>query len=79
MLVEHGIELGQSSVQQESAGNDEQAEQGNLGNNSNNSDNLAQQSQDGIQYNNEDGVLSYNDVIEQRISGSRIGGIDYYA
>jgi flagellar hook-length control protein FliK len=79
MLEEHGIELGQSSVQQESAGNDEQAEQGNLANNSNNSDNLAQQSQDGIQYNNEDGVLSYNDVIEQRISGSRIGGIDYYA
>ncbi|MFT5712172.1 MAG: flagellar hook-length control protein FliK, partial [Glaciecola sp.] len=79
MLEEHGIELGQSSVQQESAGNDEQAEQGNLANNSNNSDNLAQQSQDGIQDNNEDGVLSHNDVIEQRISGSRIGGIDYYA
>jgi flagellar hook-length control protein FliK len=79
MLEEHGIELGQSSVQQESAGGDEQADQGSLANNSNDSGNLAQQSQDGIQDSNEDGLLGHNDVIEQRISGGRIGGIDYYA
>jgi flagellar hook-length control protein FliK len=78
MLEEHGIELGQSSVQQESAGSDGETEQGNLANNSNNSDNLAQQSQDRIQDSNEDGFLGHNDVIEQRISGGRIGGIDYY-
>jgi flagellar hook-length control protein FliK len=79
MLEEHGIELGQSSVQQDSAGGDGQDEQGGLANNSNDSGNLAQQSQDGIQDSNEDGLLAHNDVIEQRISGGRIGGIDYYA
>jgi flagellar hook-length control protein FliK len=79
MLEEHGIELGQSSVQQESAGSNEPGEEGSLANNSNGSDNLAQQSQDGIQDSNEDGFLGHNDVIEQRISGGRIGGIDYYA
>ena len=78
MLEEQGIELGQSSVQQESAGSDEQAEKDNLANNSNDSDNLAQQSQDGIQDSNENGILDHNDIIEQRISGGRIGGIDYY-
>jgi len=78
MLEEQGIELGQSSVQQESAGSDEQAEKDNLANNSNDSDNLAQQSQDGIQDSNENGLLDHNDIIEQRISGGRIGGIDYY-
>nr|WP_297347843.1 flagellar hook-length control protein FliK [uncultured Glaciecola sp.] len=78
MLEEHGIELGQSSVQQDSAGSDGQAEQDNNSNNSNNSGNLAQQSQDRIQDSNEDGILGHNDVIEQRISGGRIGGIDYY-
>jgi len=40
---------------------------------------LAQQSQDGIQDSNEDGLLGHNDVIEQGIRGGRIGGIDYYA
>ncbi len=79
MLQEHGIELGQSSVQQESAGGDGQDEQGGSANNSNDSGNLAQQSQDGIQDSTEDGLLAHNDVIEQRISGGRIGGIDYYA
>lgn len=78
MLEEQGIELGQSSVQQESAGSDEQAEKDRLANNSNDSDNLAQQSQDGIQDSNENGLLDHNDIIEQRISGGRIGGIDYY-
>jgi len=78
MLEEQGIELGQSSVQQESAGSDEQAEKDRLANNSNDSDNLAQQSQDGIQDSNENGILDHNDIIEQRISGGRIGGIDYY-
>jgi len=34
MLEEHGIELGQSSVHQESAGDDGQAEQDSLANNS---------------------------------------------
>jgi flagellar hook-length control protein FliK len=79
MLEEHGIELGQSSVQQESAGDGGQAEQGSLANNSNDSGNLAQQSHDGIQDSNEDGLLGHNGVIEQGISGGRIGGIDYYA
>ena len=79
MLEEHGIELGQSSVHQESAGDDGQAEQDSLANNSNDSGNLAQQSQDGIQDSNEDGLLGHNDVIEQGIRGGRIGGIDYYA
>ncbi|GAC27148.1 flagellar hook-length control protein FliK [Brumicola pallidula] len=79
MLEEHGIELGQSSVQQESSGTDGQAEQGSLANSSNDSDNLAQQSQDGIQDTNKDGFADDNGAIEQHISGGRIGGIDYYA
>jgi len=79
MLEEHGIELGQSSVQQDSSGGDAQAEQGSLANNSNDSGNLAQQSQDETQDLNEDSVLGTSDVIEQRISGGRIGGIDHYA
>jgi flagellar hook-length control protein FliK len=79
MLEENGIELGQSSVQQESPGTDGQAEEGSLANNSNGSDNLAQQSQDEIQDTNKDGFADDNGAIEQRISGGRIGGIDYYA
>jgi flagellar hook-length control protein FliK len=79
MLEEHGIELGQSSVQQESPGTDGQAEEGSLANNSNGSDNLAQQSQDEIQDTNKDGFADDNGAIEQRISGGRLGGIDSYA
>ncbi|PKH99772.1 flagellar hook-length control protein FliK [Glaciecola sp. 33A] len=79
MLEENGIELGQSSVQQESPGTDGQAEEGSLANNSDGSDNLAQQSQDEIQDTNKDGFADDNGAIEQRISGGRIGGIDYYA
>lgn len=83
MLEEQGIELGQSSVEQESRGRDGQAEQGSLANNSNAANNLAQQSQDGLQndgQNKDDSGLSDNgDAIEQRINGGRIGGIDYYA
>jgi flagellar hook-length control protein FliK len=87
MLEEQGIELGQSSVEQESRGRDGQAEQGSLANNSNASSNLAQQSQDGLQNDGQhadqqigdDGLSDNGDVIEQRINGGRIGGIDYYA
>lgn len=87
MLEEQGIELGQSSVEQESGGRDGQAEQGSLANNSNASSNLAQQSQDGLQNDGQhadqqigdDGLNDNGDVIEQRINGGRIGGIDYYA
>jgi flagellar hook-length control protein FliK len=79
MLEEHGIELGQSSVQQESPGTDGQAEEGSLANNSNSSDNLAQQSQDEIKDTNKDGFADDNGAIEQRISGGRVGGIDSYA
>lgn len=87
MLEEQGIELGQSSVEQESGGRDGQSEQGSLANNSNASSNLAQQSQDGLQNDGQhadqqlgdDGLNDNGDVIEQRINGGRIGGIDYYA
>ncbi|AEP30457.1 flagellar hook-length control protein FliK [Brumicola nitratireducens] len=87
MLEEQGIELGQSSVEQESRGRDGQAEQGSLANNSNASSNLAQQSQDGLQNDGQhadqqigdDGLNDNGAVIEQRINGGRIGGIDYYA
>ncbi len=83
MLEEQGIELGQSSVEQESQGRDGQAEHGSLANNSSTSSNLAQQSQDGIQNDSqqsgEHGLAENSEVIEQGISGGRIGGIDYYA
>ncbi len=83
MLEEQGIELGQSSVEQESRQSDGQAEQGSLANNSNASSNLAQQSQDGLQNDSQNtGEQTGDDdgdAIEQRISGGRIGGIDYYA
>ena len=83
MLEEQGIELGQSSVEQESRQSDGQAEQGSLANNSNASSNLAQQSQDGLhndsQNTGEQTGDDDGDAIEQRISGGRIGGIDYYA
>ncbi len=87
MLEEQGIELGQSSVEQESRGRDGQSEQDSLANNSNASSNLAQQSQDGLQNDGQhadqqigdDGLNDNGDAIEQRINGGRIGGIDYYA
>jgi flagellar hook-length control protein FliK len=83
MLEEQGIELGQSSVEQESRQGDGQSEQGSLANNSNASSNLAQQSQDGLQNDGQNTGQQTGDdggdAIEQRISGGRIGGIDYYA
>jgi len=79
MLEEQGIELGQSSVEQESRQSDGQSEQGSLANNSNASSNLAQQSQEGLQNDGQQTDDDGGDAIEQRISGGRIGGIDYYA
>jgi flagellar hook-length control protein FliK len=73
MLEEQGIELGQSSVQQESNG---KSDNENSANNSGGSSNLAQQSQEQV---NEDPAADISRVIEQGISGGRIGGIDYYA
>jgi flagellar hook-length control protein FliK len=75
MLAEQGIELGQSSVEQDSSGHNQQSEQGSFANNSSAMGNLAQQSQD----ENENSLNSSGEFIEQRISGGRIGGIDYYA
>ncbi|MFQ3250110.1 MAG: flagellar hook-length control protein FliK [Glaciecola sp.] len=79
MLEEQGIELGQSSVQQDSSGTGQQSEQDSLANNSNASSNMAQQSQDGRQVEDELDLDANNGAVEQRISGGRIGGIDYYA
>lgn len=76
MLEEQGIELGQSSVQQDSSGSNEQADQESLANNSDGSNNLAQQSQE---QDNEEYLGDSENILEQRINGGRIGGIDYYA
>ncbi|MFT5543650.1 MAG: flagellar hook-length control protein FliK, partial [Arenicella sp.] len=75
MLDEQGIELGQSSVEQESQGNNEQSDNSSFANNSDASSNLAQQSQEQSKEDN----ITGSTVIEQAISGGRIGGIDYYA
>ncbi len=75
MLDEQGIELGQSSVEQESQGSNEQPADSSFANNSDASSNLAQQSQE---QGKEDNITG-STVIEQAISGGRIGGIDYYA
>lgn len=83
MLEEQGIELGQSSVEQDSSGGNQQSDEGSLANNSNASSNLAQQSQDtshnGQQSADEQAQIDDDGFIEQRINGGRIGGIDYYA
>ncbi len=76
MLEEQGIELGQSSVEQDSSGQDQQAEQDTMAKNANTTGNLAQQSQDEVTESQEEHAASH---IEQRISGASIGGIDYYA
>jgi flagellar hook-length control protein FliK len=73
MLQEQGIELGQSSVQQESSGQaQQQAEQGSgqTGNGSASAKGeIASQSAEVVP----------QGVIEQRIVGGSLGGIDYYA
>jgi flagellar hook-length control protein FliK len=71
MLQEQGIELGQSSVQQDSRGQAQQQEQQMAGqsNSHNASDNITLQTQDTMP----------QGVIEQRVVGGSLGGIDYYA
>ncbi|MEQ3652277.1 MAG: flagellar hook-length control protein FliK [Glaciecola sp.] len=76
MLEEQGIELGQSSVEQDSSGQNQSAEQDTMAKNANVNGNLAQQSQDGVTESQEEHASNH---IEQRISGASIGGIDYYA
>lgn len=72
MLQEQGIELGESVVQQDS-------QKGDQGEPSNNGENLAQGI--GAQLDSEQIITEENTshVIEQRVSGNVLGGIDYYA
>lgn len=72
MLQDHGIELGESVVQQESQHSQQ-------GESSENRDSLAQ-SNDVMQDDTQELVEeNTTQVIQQRISGSVLGGIDYYA
>ncbi|MGQ8366398.1 flagellar hook-length control protein FliK [Glaciecola sp. 1036] len=70
MLQEQGIQLGQSSVQQDSkgSGQDQQGFADNQG--------MGQVSDTGFSDQHEE---FHGSVIEQRISGGSLGGIDYYA
>ncbi|MBF7072375.1 flagellar hook-length control protein FliK [Glaciecola sp. MH2013] len=85
MLEEQGIELGQSSVEQDSSGRGQQGQdpEQQIANNSSGNGNLAQQSQDHLTSDegetNADDHTNQDAVAEQRISGAQIGGIDYYA
>ncbi|MBT1450825.1 flagellar hook-length control protein FliK [Glaciecola sp. XM2] len=70
MLQEQGIELGQSSVQQDSKGQASQQDE-QMASHSNNTDGMGSN-----EVAQEDMPVG---VIEQRITGGSLGGIDYYA
>jgi flagellar hook-length control protein FliK len=71
MLQAQGIELGQSSVEQQSSGQSEQQQ---------NQARAAQGVSNSLLNNDEDAPeLASSQVIEQRITGGALGGIDYYA
>lgn len=76
MLQQQGIELGQSSVKQDSQGQQNAEQQGQLADSG--------QSNSGAKQSGSDDMLEAaqdfsQGIIEQRISGSSLGGIDYYA
>ncbi|MFC3120407.1 flagellar hook-length control protein FliK [Agaribacter flavus] len=71
MLQEQGIELGQSSVQQDAKGQSGGQEQGAKGSQGSGTQTVSASSVDDS--------MAETQVLEQRVSGSALGGIDYYA
>ncbi len=83
MLQQHGIELGQSSVQQDSpgqrqGGDDPSFAQNNNGTGTHNAQNNGKNGAVNAEATPEQNSIS-TQVIEQRITGGTLGGIDYYA
>ena len=71
MLQEQGIELGQSSVEQQNNGQSQQQEQSGDTANSTSNSRLADSPKEA--------ELEASTVIEQRVAGGSLGGIDFYA
>jgi flagellar hook-length control protein FliK len=79
MLQEQGIELGQSSVEQDNSRQHGDNATGEFASSENNSGNGTQMANETRNDANTSEDEAENTVIEQRISGSSVGGIDYYA
>ena len=81
MLQQQGVELGQSSVEQQSSGQTEQqfTQQDESDTAGNTSSNTSGDSNNNSNNSTDEEELNNGAVIEQRLAGSSIGGIDYYA